>query len=77
MLDMVRPVRHVKRTTNMGEMIRNLGSEFRAGFRNGLHCYFAPFTAAWLSLRQGGNYFRHVVRIYRENMYFGKKGRKR
>ncbi len=53
-------------------MIRNLTKEFRTGFRSGLHCYFAPLTAAWLSLRQGGNYFQHVARIYREHMHFGK-----
>lgn len=55
----------------MKNMIRMLGKEFRAAFRNGLHCYFAPLTAAWLSLRHGGNYFRHVARIYREHNRFG------
>lgn len=61
----------------MGEMIRCLGKEFQAGFGNGLHCYFAPLTAAWLSLRQGGNYFRHVARIYRKYMHFGQGEGKR
>lgn len=48
-----------------------LKQEFRTGFQNGLHCYFAPFTAAWRSLRHGGNYFRHLARIYREHLRFG------
>lgn len=56
----------------MDDMIRILGREFRAGFCDGLRCYFAPITAAWLLLRHGGNYFRHLERIYREHLKFGK-----
>ena len=55
----------------MGDLVRIFWKGFRTGFRKGLRCYFAPLTALWLSLRRGGNYFRHVARTYRECNGFG------